>query len=213
MEKQRATLWVSKLQLLVLLTLLIIILSAIPPDAVAGPIYVYKKGGVVRFSNKPPPAGIEAKVFTARSSSFSIYKMEPGPRRALYPGKYRSVIQAASSKYGVEKSLIQAVIHAESAFKVQAVSPKGALGLMQIMPSNLRKLGVKDPFSVHQNIHGGTKLLSQLIRKYGGDLRYVLAAYNAGEAAVRKYGGVPPYRETQNYVGKVLKLKSRYGAT
>ncbi|MCI5066513.1 lytic transglycosylase domain-containing protein [bacterium] len=113
----------------------------------------------------------------------------------------------------MRKELIRAVIHAESAFNPKAVSPKGATGLMQIMPFHFRRLGITEPFNPKQNIRGGSRILSELQGRYRGNTKLILAAYNAGEEAVRKYGGIPPYRETQNYVKKVLSLESRYRAT
>ena len=139
--------------------------------------------------------------------------MSPSYRRsqATFRKKYDSYITAASKRYGVSKSLIKAVIHAESAFNPRAVSHKGAKGLMQLMPFNLKKYGVRDPYSPEQNIFAGTRMLSELLKVYAGDLKLTLAAYNAGEGAVKKYRGVPPYKETQGYVKKVIKLRSIYG--
>ncbi|RMG43742.1 MAG: DUF4124 domain-containing protein [Candidatus Dadabacteria bacterium] len=179
--------------------------------AVAGPIYVYRQAdGTVHFSSKPPPAGVSARVFTAKSARFSVYRSRSSGPRRLYISKYRAIINRSAREFGLETALIRAVIHAESGFRPSAVSPKGALGLMQILPVNLRRLGIKDPFSPVQNIRGGTRYLANLIRKYNGNLKLALAAYNAGEDAVRKYKGIPPYRETVNYVKKVLSLRQRY---
>lgn len=195
----------------VVLILLFLIVS-VPASGVAGPIYVYKIGGVTRFSSSPPPAGVTAKVFTAKSSGFSVYRAEPLARGGLFRNQYRGDIRAASVRFGVEEALIKAVIHAESAFNPGAVSHKGARGLMQIMPTNFSRLGVSDPHSPRQNIFGGVKLLAMLIKKYGGNLTRVLAAYNAGEGAVETHGGVPPFAETRAYIKKVLELRKRYAA-
>ncbi len=106
----------------------------------------------------------------------------------------------------VESKLVHAMIQVESAFDPWALSHKGAQGLMQLMPGTARDLGVDDPFDVDQNLHGGTRYLRNMLDIYGGDLVLALAAYNAGPEAVERYGGVPPYRETRNYVDRVLTL-------
>ncbi len=114
-----------------------------------------------------------------------------------------SIITKASEKYNVPASLIKAVCKAESNFNAKAVSCCGAQGVMQLMPSTAKSLGVKDAFDPEQNIMGGTKYLSQLLDKYDGNVTYALAAYNAGSGNVAKYGGVPPFKETQNYIKKI----------
>lgn len=120
--------------------------------------------------------------------------------------KYDVLIASSAKKYGVKQKLIKAVIYAESGFRQDAVSPKGAMGLMQLMPATAKFLGVKDAYDPQQNIEGGTKYLSQLLDTYSGNTHLVLAAYNAGEKAVTKYNGVPPYKETQEYVAKITDM-------
>ncbi|EQA71709.1 transglycosylase SLT domain protein [Leptospira noguchii serovar Panama str. CZ214] len=117
------------------------------------------------------------------------------------------IIHQESEKNNLDPRLVQSVIKAESNFKTDAVSPKGAIGLMQLMPSTADSLGVEDPFDPAENVAGGTKFLSDLLNKYK-NLDHALAAYNAGPSAVDRYSGIPPYRETRNYVEKVKKFYS-----
>lgn len=115
------------------------------------------------------------------------------------------IFEDASRQYQVPVSLLKAVAKAESDFNPKAVSKAGAQGIMQLMPATARELGVSDSFDPRQNIMGGAKYLSQMLKKYDGNAKLALAAYNAGSNNVDKYGGVPPFKETQNYVVKVMK--------
>lgn len=117
-----------------------------------------------------------------------------------------AAFEKAAEAYGVPVNLLKAVAKAESGFDPDAVSSAGAQGIMQLMPGTARSLGVSDSFDAEQNIMGGAKYLSQLLRQFNGDTTLAIAAYNAGPGSVTKYGGVPPYAETQNYVQKVLGL-------
>ena len=121
-----------------------------------------------------------------------------------YTGSFSDLIEETAQKYGVDASLVEAVIQAESNFNPDAVSSAGAMGLMQLMPATASSLGVADPFNPEQNVDGGVRLLSQLLNSYDGNASLALAAYNAGPGAVATYGGIPPYQETQTYVQRVL---------
>ncbi len=191
-------------------------------SATAGPIYVYReRGGIVRFSTKPPANGGKAEVFTSRGrgtfSSVSGRAWFAYSSSSYFGGKlkgelYKDAIQRVSDLYGVEPSLVRAIIHVESSFNPGAVSPKGAQGLMQLMPSTGRMHGLKRPFEPEQNIEAGTRHIAQLLKKYEGNQALALAAYNAGEGAVEMFGGIPPYGETQEYVRRVQLMKDRYRA-
>jgi hypothetical protein len=120
----------------------------------------------------------------------------------------RSLATAAALRHGLDPELVLAVIAVESGFQPAAVSPKGAQGLMQLMPATARSLGVTDALDPAQNVDGGARYLKQLVAEQRGDLTRALAAYNAGPGAVKRHGGVPPYKETLHYVKRVLR---RYG--
>jgi len=118
--------------------------------------------------------------------------------------KLDSIFKKAASTYGVSEKILKAVAKQESGFKLTAVSKAGAMGVMQLMPATAKELGVSDPFDAEQNIMGGAKLLASNLKQFGGDLKLALAAYNAGAGAVKKYDGIPPYKETQNYVKNIM---------
>lgn len=116
----------------------------------------------------------------------------------------RALAIATARKHGLDPELVLAVVGVESAFRPKAVSPKGAQGLMQLMPGTAADLGVEDAFDPAQNLDGGVRHLGSLLTLYGGDVSRALAAYNAGEGAVARHGGIPPFKETREYVKKVL---------
>lgn len=121
-----------------------------------------------------------------------------------------SVIERASRRHSIDPSLVKAVVKAESDFDPYAVSYAGAKGLMQLMPETAESLDVINPFNIEENIFGGIKHLKQLLKQFEGDIKLSVAAYNAGRSAVLRYGGVPPYKETTNYVKKVMVYYENY---
>ena len=125
------------------------------------------------------------------------------PPAKKFQTQYDTIIDNIAIKYDLPSNLIHSIIRAESNYNSQAVSPKGAKGLMQLMPTTAQIYGVKDVFDPVQNIEGGVKYLKDLVKLYKKNTKRVLAAYNAGQEAIKKYGGIPPYRETRNYIANV----------
>ncbi len=125
-------------------------------------------------------------------------------RKALFGSPYDAIIEREAKTFDIDASLVSALIRAESNYEPRAISRKGARGLMQLMPATARRLAVRRPFDPESNVRGGVKYLRQLVDRFGHRPDLVLAAYNAGEGAVEAYGGVPPYRETVAYVGRIL---------
>jgi len=194
----------------------IIILTAAAVSCPAqADIYSYRdENGVLNFTNiRPNDSHYIVHVAykdrkPAASSRKVSYNYGSGP--ATFPPQLDAIVSQVTQDYAVDKALVQAMIHAESAFNANAVSPKGASGLMQLMPDTAQRYGVRDIFDPKQNIIGGVHYLRDLLETFGHDVRLALAAYNAGEKAVLRYGGVPPYPETVEYVNKVMQLHSRY---
>lgn len=168
--------------------------------------------GITHYSSKKPPGGQAFHTFR-----FPCYASDPKCSRRvdwenvpLMTTAFGDEIHRAAEQYAVEESLIRAVIHAESAYRADARSPKGAQGLMQLMPATQRELSVTDPYDPAGNIDGGTLYLARMLEQFGGDIERASAAYNAGPAAVRRHGGVPPYDETREYVKRIRILYRRY---
>ncbi|HLU67384.1 MAG TPA: lytic transglycosylase domain-containing protein [Kofleriaceae bacterium] len=161
-------------------------------------------------------SGKGIQLIARRSSILGLGRREirytpPAPGRAgrPEPSSYDALIERMAARYDVPAALIKAVVKTESNFQRHAVSRKGAQGLMQLMPGTAADLGVEDAFSAEQNVRGGTRYLRAMMDRYG-DWRHALAAYNAGPGAVDQYGGIPPYRETREYVERVLHYYRRY---
>ena len=168
-----------------------------PPAAIADIYMFVDREGVVHFTNVPTSSDSDYRVYIKEGSQFA-----PGN---YSPDRYDPYIREASELYGLSYPLLKAIIKAESDFNPRAVSRKGALGLMQLMPENVRRLNVSDPFDPWQNIMGGARYFRQMLDRFKGKLSLSLAAYNAGPTTVERYNNqIPPYRETENYVEKVL---------
>lgn len=188
----------------------------LPGAAFAGGIYRYvEKDGTVVYTNVPPGR--------AKSARKVEGEFRPAPaleaparitsRTRLTLEEFDAFIEAAAIRYKMPVALVKAVMHAESAFDPNALSNVGASGLMQLMPGTAREMYVKDIFDPKDNIEGGTRYLRVLANEFNGDMVKMVAAYNAGPDAVRKYNGqVPPYPETQAYVRKVIALYFQYKA-
>jgi soluble lytic murein transglycosylase-like protein len=183
----------------------LLIIGALSPVAALGDIYRHiDEEGVIHLTNIPTNPHIKYDLILKERRV--LFKVKPADIT-----KYDSLITRASEKYNVDSALVKAVIKAESNFNHQAVSPKGAKGLMQLMPATATSLQVHDSFHPEKNIEGGVRYLRYLLNLFKGNLSLALAAYNAGEAAVAKHNyNIPPYRETQTYVRRVLYYLSQY---
>ncbi len=164
------------------------------------------ENGVVHFTNVPPS---DQRYHAMRLSQDGFRTVPDFSVRPPIHYGYDSIIVRAAQAYRLQPALVKAVIAAESNFQPDAVSRKGALGLMQLMPQTALSLGVDEPLRPEENVLGGTRYLSQMLNRYG-DVTRALAAYNAGPTAVDRYEAVPPYKETQDYVARVLDYYRRY---
>ena len=191
----------SSLGLTLLLALTSGLSGAVPASAQS--FKLTEADGTVHFTNAPTDPRYQRMGFTTGTQA-GFLRLPQGDT-----GPYVQEIRDAAERYGVPIKLVSAVIRAESGFNPRAVSPKGAQGLMQLMPTTAATLGVRNSFDPRQNIEGGVRHLRSLIDRFPNRLALAIAAYNAGEKAVVQYGGIPPYAETQDYVSKVLYF---YGA-
>jgi soluble lytic murein transglycosylase-like protein len=172
-------------------------------------IYRYEDDeGIVHFTDAPTDKRF--KVFMRDLKKDLQLRTKLQIARSANPAEYDQIIASSSAKYGVSPSLIKAVIHAESGYNPNAVSHKGASGLMQLMPGTARSLKVNNSFDPKDNVDGGVKYLRFLLDTFHGDVSLALAAYNAGLNKVARYGGIPPYAETRTYVNRVLAYMQSY---
>ncbi len=176
----------------------------------SGTLYEREQEGQKVYSTRNLPGSTPYLKFTVQTPPGE--PAHPGLGRVGKPrlDRYPSEFKAAARRTGVDDAWLRAVAHAESDFDARAVSPKGAMGVMQLMPDVAKEYGVADPFSSTESINAGARHLSGLMKRYKGDLALVAAAYNAGIGTVTRYGGVPPYAETQEYVSKVTALYELY---
>ena len=190
------------MQLFLLVPLLIILSIASPASA---DIYKYEDAqGVIHLTNVPTENGVKYILIMREKRILLDRKLGDNM------SQYDDLIIKASEKHKIEPALIKAIIKAESNFNHRAVSPKGARGLMQLMPATASSLQVQDSFHPENNIEGGVRYLRYLLNYFNGNLPLALAAYNAGENAVIRHRGVPPYRETQVYIQRVLSYLDKF---
>ena len=162
---------------------------------------VLQAGAKVKFGDllTNPATRVNAQLYTNTANSTGLGKPDYTNKT-----KIKELISRVSQKHGVDEKLVNALVNQESGFNPNAKSKVGALGLMQLMPATAKGLGVTNPMDPEQNVEGGVKYLKSMLDKYNGNIILALAAYNAGPGAVDKYDGVPPYKETQNYVRSIL---------
>ena len=184
------------------IVLLIVVLFVASLSGMAEDIIVRQdKDGTIHISNVPSRSHKNYKKRRNRAKGVTFVKTSP-----VVPKRYLTKIKELAKKYRVKESLIKAVGRAESGFNPFAVSKKGAVGIMQLMSETAKKYGVMDRYNADQNLEAGVRHLKYLNERYNKNLRLVLAAYNAGEKAVKKYNGVRPYKETRNFIKRVLKF-------
>lgn len=184
---------------------------------VSGQVYSYMQDGVRHYTSaRPAQVANLGPVRTIRYSFIErCYACGVNPRVdfgsvRLNTTSFQTEIASAAREFGVEEAIVRAIIHAESAYNPTALSRAGAQGLMQLMPPTAARFGVADSYDASQNIRGGVQYLAWLLKRFNGDLTLAAAGYNAGEGAVDRHGGVPPYSETQYYVRRVGQLADRY---
>ena len=179
------------------------------PRYVTADIYRYvDEDDIVHFTDAPTDKRF--KIFMRDYKKDRELRTKLRYASSANPAEYEQLIKSCSEKYGVNQSLVKAVIHAESGYNQNAVSRKGAGGLMQLMPETAKSLNVADRFNPRDNVDGGVKYLRFLLDTFRGDVSLAVAAYNAGLNKVAKYGGIPPYNETRTYVDRVLSYMKSY---
>jgi len=173
-------------------------------------VYKYQSAkGVTSFSDIEP-IGVNSQKIKIGCYACELDSSVNWHRAKLYLTEFSQYINQAAYLHKIDPAFVRAIIHAESHFDRHAISKQGAQGLMQLMPSTAQSLGVKNAFVAKQNIEGGVKHLAHLLKKYNGNNQLASAAYNAGEGAVKKFSGIPPFAETQVYVERVEILHRRY---
>lgn len=193
------------------LLMLQICLMVLITTSVCADIYRYEDDdGIIHFTDAPTDRRF--KVFMRDLKKDKLLRTKLHLAGSVKPAEYDHIISTCATKYGVNPSLIKAVIHAESGYNPNAVSSKGASGLMQLMPGTARSLKVSNSFDPKDNVEGGVKYLRFLLDTFHGDVSLAVAAYNAGLNKVAKYGGIPPYNETRTYVNRVLSYMQSYQA-
>ena len=215
------------------MTALVVAVGMVAPMAMAD-IYVYRdENGVINATNVMPSARYKVdKVFRDKGKTH-VAKVDSSTAKKVHAdtpfvktsrgtintkplsvspseAAVHAIMAEAASAFKLDRALVQAIIETESAFDVHAISAKGARGLMQLMPETAARYGVRDIFDPEQNIWGGVRYMRDLLEKFNQDLPLALAAYNAGENAVTRYGGIPPYPETREYVQKVMALQQHF---
>lgn len=185
------------------------ICTLLVPYIALADIYRYvDEDDIVHFTDAPTDKRF--KVFMRDLKKDKELRTKLKYASSVNPAEFEQLIRTCSEKYGVNPSLVKAVIHAESGYNPNAVSSKGASGLMQLMPSTAKSLKVADRFNPKDNVEGGVKYLRFLLDTFRGDVSLAVAAYNAGLNKVAKYGGIPPYNETRTYVNRVLSYMKSY---
>ncbi|WP_017917113.1 lytic transglycosylase domain-containing protein [Xanthomonas sacchari] len=176
----------------------------------SGTLYEREQDGQLVYSTRNLPGSRPYLRFTAVTPPGEVAHPGLGKLGAPQLQAHAKQFRAAARATGVDEPWLRAIAHAESGFEAAAVSPKGAQGVMQLLPEVAREYGVRDPFAADQSIDGGARYMRALLRRYAGDRVLAAAAYNAGIGAVARYGGVPPYAETRAYIDKVMALYQRY---
>lgn len=194
-------------------------LSTLSISAQAGNMYIYKdKAGQVLLTNVSPSGNFDKFTKKVKVTYYKDSKMYDGSSASNNYGSssasssgtrdaYDSYIRASAARHGVDPALMKAMMHTESAFNPNARSPVGAQGLMQLMPATASRFKVSNPWNPAENIEGSAKYIAWLMRRFNNNVEYAVAGYNAGEGNVDKYNGIPPFKETRNYVKRVM---SRY---
>jgi hypothetical protein len=195
-----------------LLSFSLILQCSLAVTAESQQLYTYRQGRSITYTTIKPQ-GKNYSVVSPRKPKYSSFAhLGVGYRWTAHPvsSKYDELIKQLAKRHNLEAALVKAVIHVESAFNKHALSPKGAMGLMQLMPGTARRFGVDDAYNPIENMMGGTRYLRWLFDHFKGNIYHVLAGYNAGEGAVQRYKGIPPYSETRMYVSRVMRLRDLY---